>query len=147
MKRTVVLSGLAFMSVCARAIDFEAPTYLGSAPGTVLTGQNGWYNPTGSSADWDVYTYADNSMGVVANPAGGGDQFAGGIAEEGPGMARAQKDFAWSHNEFVVTYDVNHRFLGQYASNYLGSCLCSPAQRTLPARTCTYGIRSTRIGI
>ncbi len=127
MRRTVAMSGLAFFAVSVQAIDFEAPKYVGSASGTVLTGQNGWYNPIGGSADWDVFTYAGNSMGIVANPAGGGDQFAGGVAEEGPGFARAQKDFAWSYHEFVVSYDVNHRSLGQFAEQNLGSWSLQPS--------------------
>src|SRR5688500_10798950 len=127
MRRTLTLSGLAFLAGTAPAIDFETPTYAGSASGTLLSGQDGWYNPTAESTDWNVYTYADNAMGIVANPAGGGDQFAGGIALGLPGLARAQKDFAWSHAQFTIRYDVNHRFLGQIAQQNLGSWSLQPS--------------------
>ena len=57
--------------------EFEAPTYPGSADGTVLTGQDGWYLPSG--IDQHVYTYTDNVLGLPANP-NGGDQFIGGTS-------------------------------------------------------------------
>jgi hypothetical protein len=97
----------------ALAIDFENPPYNGSAGGTLLTGQDGWYNPVVGSTDWSVFTYAGNTMGVSANPAGGGDQFAGVISQGGAAFGRAQKDFDFgSAPGFDITYDVNHQFLG-----------------------------------
>ena len=66
MRRTLTLSGLAFLAGTAPAIDFETPTYVGSATGTLLSGQDGWYNPIKGSTDWDVYTYADNAMGITS---------------------------------------------------------------------------------
>lgn len=116
MKRTLVLSALAVLASSAFAIDFENPPYNGSAGGTVLTGQDGWYLPAVGGVDWNVFTYAGNSMGVVANPAGGGLQFAGGIST-GTVFGRAQKDFDWSTAPgYDVTYDVNNQYLGQLPS-------------------------------
>jgi hypothetical protein len=112
MKRTLVLSIFAALAANAFAIDFENPPYNGSAGGTLLTGQDGWYLPAGS-VDWNVFTYAGNTMGAVANPGGGGDQFAGGVST-GTVFGRAQKDFGWDGSTvYEVSYDVNHQYLGQ----------------------------------
>ena len=56
--------------------DFEAPLYVGSAGGTSITGQDGFYIPVADSLDGLVYTYAGNVLGIVQNP-NGGSQFAG----------------------------------------------------------------------
>ena len=129
MKRTLALSALAIMAASALAIDFEAPGYTGSASGTLLTGQNGWYLPVTGSTDWNVYTYAGNTMGVVANPGGGGDQFAGGISAGGTAFARAQLDIDWASSPaWVVSYDVNHQYLGTLpTAQNLGSWSLQPS--------------------
>ena len=133
MKRTLILSMLVTMAASALAIDFEAPTYNGSAGGTLLTGQDGWYNPVAGSADWNVFTYSGNTMGVVANPGGGGDQFAGGVSQGGTAFARSQKAFNWgSSPAFVVSYDVNHQFLGTLpTAQNLGSWSLQPSTTNL----------------
>jgi hypothetical protein len=73
-----VVAGLA-LTTAARAqffSDFEAPAYTGSAAGTLLTGQNGWYLPAvAGSQDATVNTYTGNAFGFVQNPTGGA-QFA-----------------------------------------------------------------------
>lgn len=105
------MSALATMAGSALAIDFETPTYTGSATGTLLTGQDGWYLPAAGGADWNVFTYAGNTLGVVANPGGGGDQFASGTSLGA--NARAQKDVDWSSAPgYDVSYDINNQFLG-----------------------------------
>jgi hypothetical protein len=76
MKRFAVLVAL---SACASAqatfvTGFEAPTYAGSAAGTIVTGQDGWYNPVAGSRDGLVHTYVGNAPGFVQNPQGG-EQF------------------------------------------------------------------------
>jgi hypothetical protein len=112
MNRTLLMSALALMAGSALAIDFENPPYNGSAAGTLLTGQDGWYLPAAGGADWNVYTYAGNTLGVVANPGGGGSQFAAGRSLGA--NARAQKDFNWgSAPGFDVSYDVNNTYSGQ----------------------------------
>ncbi|MDQ2985949.1 MAG: PEP-CTERM sorting domain-containing protein [Armatimonadota bacterium] len=128
MKRTLALSALATMAASALAIDFENPPYNGSAGGTLLTGQDGWYQPVAGSVEWNVFTYAGNTMGVVANPGGGGAQFAGGISA-GATFARAQKDFAWDANTaYTMSYDVNHQYLGQLpTAQNLGSWSLQPS--------------------
>ena len=129
MNRTIVLSALTLMAGSALAIDFENPPYNGSAGGTLLTGQDGWYNPVAGSSDWNVFTYAGNSMGVVANPAGGGSQFAGGVSAGGTAFARTQRAENWGASPaFVVSYDVNHQFLGQLpTAQNLGSWSLQPS--------------------
>jgi len=121
---------LATMAASALAIDFEAPTYTGSASGTLLTGQDGWYLPVAGSSDWNVYTYSGNTLGVVANPGGGSDQFAAGVS--GPAanqFGRAQRDFAWDQNTaYKISYDVNHQYLGTLpTAQNLGSWSLQPS--------------------
>jgi hypothetical protein len=109
MKRLVLL--VVCLSFCAAAhadfcTGFEPPIYSGSPGGTLLTGQDGWYNPVAGSADYYVYTYAGNTYGVVQNPYGA-EQFAGGRHEGLAAFARAQHDHAWSSEDvWWVTYDV-----------------------------------------
>ena len=48
--------------------DFEDPPYTGSAAGTIITGQDGFYIPVPDSQDGLVYTYLDNALGLPTNP-------------------------------------------------------------------------------
>jgi hypothetical protein len=120
------------MAASALAIDFENPPYSGSAGGTLLTGQDGWYLPVVGSTDWNVHTYAGNTLGVVANPAGGGSQFAAGVSQgttPSTAFARAQRAENWGASPaFVVSYDVNHQYLGQLpTAQNLGSWSLQPS--------------------
>ncbi|MHC4910431.1 MAG: hypothetical protein ACYTF9_11995, partial [Planctomycetota bacterium] len=54
----------------------EADTVTGSPEGTVVTGQDGFYNPVDVSWDGLVYTYDGNALGLPQNP-NGGAQFVG----------------------------------------------------------------------
>jgi hypothetical protein len=86
--------------------DFES---LSASPaGVILTGQDAFYIPTGTtSVDFYAYTYAGNALGVPQNPQGG-NQFVGG---QGPGdgttYARAQRDvnFGVGYGVWTITYD------------------------------------------
>jgi hypothetical protein len=108
---------------------FEPPTYSGSAGGVVMTGQDGWYLPSG--VDYNVYTYAGNVLGVNANPQGG-EQFVAGV---GPGTdyARAQHDLNWADlTEWTVTYDVAALYDGlPPGANNLGSFSVQPSTDTI----------------
>ncbi len=90
----------------AAATSFEAPTFAGSTTGTVLTGQDGWYNPVGGSRDGSVFTYAGNTLGFVQNPEGG-QQFA--VTANNPAstnFGRAQHDFDFaSSDQYTVSFD------------------------------------------
>ena len=101
------------------ASDFEDPPYMGSAGGTVITGQDNFYIPVPGSYDGLVYTYAGNALGLPANPSGGGKQFAGvtgGTAEPPKNVpfARAQRDVVYGAGTGVwtVSYDVAATFVG-----------------------------------
>lgn len=91
----------------------------------VLTGQDGYYLPSG--ADFDVHGYAGNVLGMATNPTGG-DQFVGMV---GPGdgvYGRAQRDVSWGSGEWTIAYDVAGNFLGEpgTAGNNLGSVSLQP---------------------
>jgi hypothetical protein len=88
------------------ASDFEALT--GSPDGTVMTGQDAYYIPAGTtSVDYFVYTYAGNPFGFPDNPGGGGEQFVAGTGPaDGTTFARAQRDIDWGSGVVAVTYDV-----------------------------------------
>lgn len=100
--------------------DFEA---LNASPsGVVLTGQDGFYVPSG--VDFLAYTYTGNTLGVPQNPQGA-NQF---VAGEGPGdgvnYARAQRDvsFGVGVGIWTMTYDVAAGTVGPIpSSNNLGS--------------------------
>jgi hypothetical protein len=99
--------------------DFEALN--GSPAGVVLTGQDGYYLPTGST-DFKCYTYAGNALGVVQNPDGGA-QFIGGTGPgDGVTYARAERGVTFGPGRWELWYD----FCGIYTgappgSNNLGS--------------------------
>jgi len=89
--------------------EFEAPTYTGSADGTVLTGQDGWYLPSG--IDQHVYTYTDNVLGLPANP-NGGDQFIGGTSQGGTSFARGERLVSFEAGSvWETSYDMAANFL------------------------------------
>ena len=92
---------------------FEAPTFTGSADGTVISGQDGWYLPPVGGQDGKVYTYADNVLGLPANPTGG-DQFEGGVSD-GALFPRAQHDNDFStRDEWVLGYDIAPKYTGTF---------------------------------
>jgi hypothetical protein len=131
MKRLIPLVACLSMFAVARAdytTGFEPPLYTGSPAGTVLSGQDGWYNPVAGSADYNVYTYAGNTYGVVSNPYGG-DQFVGGRHEGLAAFARAQRDHDWTTRDvWYVEYDVNAQYTGTLpAVDNLGSFSLQPS--------------------
>jgi hypothetical protein len=112
------LAGWCVLAPPARAdvaINFEPPTYAGSAAGTLLTGQNGWYVPVAGSPDYNVYTYAGNALNFPVNPTGG-SQFIGGISG-GTVFSRTQQDVNFSTaNVWTFGYDVAHHYHGTLPS-------------------------------
>ncbi len=95
------------------AIGFEAPDYNGSADGTVVTGQQGWYRPIVAGAvDQFIYTYDGNALGLPVN-AFGEDQFLGAQAPRIGDFPRAQLDFDWSAaSAWTTSYDLAVRWNG-----------------------------------
>src|SRR5687768_3974417 len=97
MKRALTVALLAGAAGLANAdffANFEAPGYSGSSAGVLLTGQDGWQLPAGS-VDHNVFTYAGNAPGFVANP-NGGAQFISGTSQGGTLFSRAQHDHDFS---------------------------------------------------
>ena len=125
-----VLVGLASVANAQYSIDFE--TLMGGAAGTALTGQDGYYLPTGvTSVDHKVFTYTGNPLGIPANP-NGGDQFGVGVGPAVAGtFARAQRDFAWSAGQWRVSYDIfcNRDAVAPFANN-VGSFSTQPSVGT-----------------
>lgn len=93
---------------------FESPEYSGSAAGTSITGQQGWYTPpVAGSIDYTIMTYAGNALGLPANPSGGGAQFAAGRSLGGSAFARAQKDHDFATSDtWCLSWDYLARFDG-----------------------------------
>ena len=100
--------------------DFEAPLYMGSAGGTVITGQDGFYIPVPDSQHGLVYLYTGNVLGIPQNPFGG-SQFAGATGGD-PGLpvpfARAQRDMTYGDGTgiWTVSFDIAATFIGQLPS-------------------------------
>jgi hypothetical protein len=100
--------------------NFEAPAYNGSAAGTVITGQQAWYIPPVGGVDGNVFTYAGNALGIVANPQGGA-QFEAGLGAATP--ARAQHDVNFSAGGlWQASWDCTGKWQGALpATNNIGS--------------------------
>lgn len=123
MKRlSITLAAALPAAASALLIPFEAPDYVGTTSGVVLTGQQGWYLPVSGSTDYFVYVYQGNSLAIPQNPFGG-QQFVAGISQGGTAFARAQRDHDFSGpRTWTYTYDVCTQFRGQLpATQNLGS--------------------------
>jgi hypothetical protein len=118
----LVVSGLAALGLCLYAagpapaqflIDFEPCAYQGSAAGTPITGQNGWYIPNSVGGDTQfIFSYDCNALGLPQNPFGD-TQFDGALSLGDGTFPRAQLDFDWSQaNVWTVAYDVCTGFNG-----------------------------------
>ena len=99
---------------------YESPTYVGSAAGTIITGQDGFYIPVALSQDGLVYTYAGNALGLPQNPTGQ-EQFVGvtgGDTNLPEPFARAQRDITYGDGSRVWTasFDVAVTYVGQLPS-------------------------------
>lgn len=96
--------------------DFEKGLYAGSAEGTIITGQDGFYIPVADSQNGMVYTYTDNILGIPQNP-NGGSQFAGvtggdiGLPQP---FARAQRDIVYGNGTgtWTASFDIAITFNG-----------------------------------
>ena len=96
--------------------DFEDPLYAGSAAGTIITGQDGFYIPVLDSQHGLVYLYGGNLLGLPQNPRGG-KQFAGvtgGPVDLDVPFARAQRDIGYGDGTglWTVTFDIAATFAG-----------------------------------
>ena len=133
MKRGVIaVVGILAAAGAAQAqffADFEPPSYAGSAAGTLLTGQNGWYLPAvAGSQDATVNTYANNAFGFVQNPTGGSQFAVTRFGNANP--ARGQHAFDFSQGDiYTAAFDFcADRFGGALpASNNIGSFSLQPS--------------------
>jgi hypothetical protein len=126
---TLICFTMASAAYASFVTGFEAfEGYTGSAAGTLLTGQQGWYNPVAGSADGKVYTYTGNPYSVPQNPFGG-DQFFGGRMEGSAAFARSQHDYNWAAETQVrIAYDWCAKYTGTLpAVDNLGSFSMQPS--------------------
>ena len=125
--RTVcwMAAGAALLLACQvahaqHATGYEPPVYAGSAAGTIITGQDGFYIPVTDSQDGLVYTYAGNALGLPQNPTGR-EQFVGvtgGDTALPVPFARAQRDMVYGAGTGVWTtsFDIAATYVGQLPS-------------------------------
>lgn len=84
---------------------------VGSGSGEILTGQDGYYLPSGS-VDFYVFTYEGNALGLPQNPTGE-EQFIGGTGPGGGVYARAQRDVSFDLCPiWVLAWDFSATYLG-----------------------------------
>lgn len=79
--------------------------YFGSPTGTVINGQNGWYQPVPDSADGLVMTYDDNVFSFRRHP-DGGQQFLACASNNAKTLVvcRAEHLMNFDTNEWTLTY-------------------------------------------
>lgn len=130
--RYVSVLGAIALLFCVAAVasaqyDDNFEYYSGSAAGVVLTGQGGYYIPSGTtSVDFKVYTYAGNALGIPQNPEGDA-QFIAGSGPGGGTYARAQHDidFIFEPGVWKLQYDGLALYSGTApGSNNIGSFSC-----------------------
>jgi len=139
MKRLVKATfALAFLGVLVLPLeataqysqDFEG---LNASPsGVVLTGQDGYFLPSGST-DFLCYTYAGNTLGIVQNPTGD-NQFIAGTGPGGGVYARAERPVTFGSG--IEVWELWYDFCGIYTgappgSNNLGSFSMRQAANTV----------------
>jgi hypothetical protein len=122
----------ALIAACGAAqaqYTFETPTYTGSAAGTIVTGQDGWYlPPVAGSQDGNVFSYTGNALGFPPNPNGSG-QFEGGQGNAtGPARAQHTLDFS-AGGVWQASWDCTGRWNGAAlpAVNNIGSWSMQPS--------------------
>ena len=97
------------------ATGFE--TITATAGGTLLTGQDTWTLPvtTPTSADWNAFTYAGNTLGVPANALGGANFVAGVPLVTPPNsFARAERvvPYGVASGKYTLTADICPKYTG-----------------------------------
>lgn len=128
MKKCLVLAGLATCSLSfGQFFQDNFETEVGSAGGTVLNGQNGWYLPSVGGVDGNVYTYGGNALGFPQHP-NGGNQFAG-AASPGNNNVRSQHDVNFaSRTTWTMWVDFCFNYTGLPPGvNNLGSVSLQPS--------------------
>lgn len=123
-----VMAGTMYGAAVAQSYSdgFEPPLYsLG-----LLPGQNGWFLPVpASSTPWSVYSYADNPLGITANP-NGGSQMTAALKDTASFFPRAQRPFDFNQRtRWLIGYDVYVSFSGPPGTNAnnIGSLSLQPS--------------------
>ena len=130
MKTLVIFTAFAATAIAA-ADGFESPPYNGTSAGVILSGQQGWINPTPGLPDFKVYDYPSNALGFSANTLGQG-QFIAGICGANQAYARTEKPVAFSANDvWTVSYLMATKFNGVVpATNNISKFSLQPAETT-----------------
>jgi hypothetical protein len=114
----------ALVAACGMAqaqFTFEAPTYTGSAAGTVTTGQDGWFIPPVGGTDAFIFTYAGHALGVANNPLGALQCDTNYNNTGTPSRAQHTFDFS-AGGVWQATWDCTGKFNGTLpAADNLGS--------------------------
>lgn len=109
-----------------QTLNFENLT--ASPNGTLLTGQDQWTLPTGST-DYYAFLYAGNTLNLPPNP-GGGNVFVSGTAQLNALYGRAQRvvNYGMGTGRWTLAYDVAALFtLAPPAADNLGSISLQPS--------------------
>jgi hypothetical protein len=130
----VAICGMAATAAGQVTIDFEAPTYNGSASGVLLTngfgggGQDGWYNPVSGSNDTHVFTYLGNPYNIPQNPQGS-SQFQVGRHAGLAAFGRAQRNINFNPGGvWEASWDVLVQYTGVLpAEDNIGSLSLQPS--------------------
>jgi hypothetical protein len=115
MKPLLIAVSVFLLAAGIASADYTSgfETLIGSPGGTILTGQDGYYLPAGTtSVDFLVYAYVGNTLGLPLNPTGG-LQFIGGTGPAGGAYARAQRDLSFAGSDvWTLAYDFATTFVG-----------------------------------
>lgn len=105
--------------------DFESPAFAGSAAGSPLAGQQGFFVPPDTLVGGDCFTYEGNELGIAANP-NGGSQF-GACVRRSADFARIEHPIGFESGCWEFDVDVNVAYIGALpTTNYAGSISFQP---------------------
>lgn len=131
MKTIIIFTAFAAAAI-GTADGFESPTYNGTSTGVILSGQQGWINPTPGLPDFKVYRYPGNVLGFSANSLGQG-QFIAAVCGANQAYARTEKPVAFSASDvWTVSYLMNAKFNGGVpATNNIAKFSLQPAETAM----------------
>ncbi|MBI5864292.1 MAG: hypothetical protein HZB38_07275 [Planctomycetes bacterium] len=106
--------------------SFESPAFFGSAAGTQLAGQDGFYIPDGGLVDGACFAYDGNALGVSPN-LDGQQQFIA-CTRASADFARTQRNIDFSSSGcWFIDFDLNVSYNGVLpTANYAGSFSLQP---------------------
>ncbi len=109
-----ILTALIPVSIASAQYTSDFEKLSASAAGTAVTGQGGYYIPPGTtSVDFLAYTYAGNTLGFPANPAGGQNFIAGtGPASSTYARAQINTPYRARFGVWTAAFDIAANFQG-----------------------------------